>query len=367
MNKMRIFWRGLIALLVVVAVTAAGALGYRDWRQHDNAQALAITTPNGIDVGIFVKIGGIDQWVQIRGDDRRNPVLLFLHGGPGISMIPLTPVFQPWEKYFTVVQWDQRGAGKTYGRNGEAGSAPMTIDRMTQDGLQLTQFLERHLHQSKIVVVGHSWGTVLGLRMVKQRPDLFSAYVGTGQLVDKAQNEKTSYAMVMDKARAAHDATAVAELQRIGVPPYADFEKLLVQRKWQAAYNTPAERDLSSKLTPTVLFAPDYSLRDIWNFLAAAKFSQRATYAELNDYDALKLGTTFDVPFFVFEGDRDALTPAVLAQDYVAKIQAPVKAFVLLKGGGHTAVLTMPDVFLRELVTRVRPLAVQSETGVAHG
>ncbi len=350
-----------LVLGAVLLVALFSALGYRAWRQHQIAEALAIHTPHGIDEAAFVRIGGIDQFIQIRGEDRANPVILILHGGPGISMIGLTPVFQPWEKFFTVVQWDQRGAGKTYGRNGGAAEASlMTIDRMSKDGLEVAEYLRSHLRKNKIVVLGHSWGTVLGLRMVRQRPDMFSAYVGTGQLVDKQANEERSYALLMIKVHAAHDARATADLTRIGPPPYKSLETLYAQRKWLSAYDTAAERDLTANMTPMVLFAPNYSLMDILNFQAAIAFSQAVTYDEINGYDARKLGLAFAVPFFVFEGSEDNQTPTALAADYLSTVRAPVKRFVLLPGGGHSAMLTMPDVFLRGLLAYVRPLALRN-------
>lgn len=348
-----------LVLAAVVLFVLLGAFGYRAWRQHQVAQSLAIHAPHGIDEAAFVRIGGIDQFIQIRGEDRANPVILILHGGPGISMIGLTPVFRSWEKYFTVVQWDQRGTGKTYGRNGGAAEAPlMTIDRMTRDGLEVADYLRRHLHKDKIVVLGHSWGTVLGLRMVRQRPDMFSAYVGTGQLVDKQLNEERSYTLLMAKVRAAHDAQAIAELTRLGPPPYKSLDALYAQRKWLSAYDTPSERDLTANMTPMILFAPNYSLRDILDFRAATAFSQSVTYDEINTYDARKLGLSFDIPFFVFEGSEDNQTPTALAADYLSTVRAPVKRFVLLPGGGHSAMITMPDAFLKALLAYVRPVVM---------
>jgi pimeloyl-ACP methyl ester carboxylesterase len=345
--------RGALALVAFFPVLLVGTLGYRAYRQHENALALAIHAPNGINEDLFVKLGGLDQWVQIRGEDRANPVILIVHGGPGISMIPLSAIFRPWEKYFTVVQWDQRGAGKTYGRNGTDEGA-MTITRMSQDGLELAQFLCAHLHQSKIAVLGHSWGTVLATEMVLKRPDLFSAYVGTGEVVDKQENEKAVYAGLLTRLVASRDEAAIGELRKIGPPPYDDIDRLYAERKLLAAHDIPAERDLEWRLAPIVLFAPDYSLMDIYDFLAAPSFAQRATYREEDGYDARKLGTRFAVPFYIFEGDKDALTPMSLSQRYFATVEAPKKAFVILKGGGHSAMLTMPAVFLRELRVQLR-------------
>ena len=114
----RWLWRITIGIFAVLLVTALAALGYRAYRQHETAEQLAISSPAGIAEGRFVELGGIPQWITIRGEDRANPVLLILAGGPGNSLVPLAPLFRAWERDFTVVQWDQRGAGRTYGRNG---------------------------------------------------------------------------------------------------------------------------------------------------------------------------------------------------------------------------------------------------------
>lgn len=121
-----------IAGLIIVVVVAG--LGFRAYRQHIAAQALLIHSPNGIQEGRFVSVGGIEQWIQIRGEDRNNPVILFVHGGPGTSTIPISSGWQPWEKHFTVVQWDQRGSGRTYGATGSVVAPTMTLERMVQDG-----------------------------------------------------------------------------------------------------------------------------------------------------------------------------------------------------------------------------------------
>ena len=349
--------RGALVLFVTGFVVCAVGFGYRAWRQHENARAFAITTPNGIDEARFVRIGGIDQWITIRGEDRANPVVLILAGGPGNSLVPLASVFRAWEQQFTVVQWDQRGAGKTYGRNG-AREAPMTIERMRDDGIELTRVLLEHLQKPKLVLVGHSWGTVLGVLMVKAHPELFYAYVGTGQVVAKEEKEEILYAALMDTVRNAHDEDGIAKLVAIGKPPYKSQTDLLVERDVSERYDTDAERNLEATLRPAVLFAPDFSMADVYSMLQGSKFASNALYQEVLGYDARALGPEFAVPFFVFNGDEDRVTPADLAQRYVDAIDAPQKAFVALRGGGHSAILTMSDRFLEELVTRVRPLAI---------
>ena len=146
------------------------------------ANTRRIVSPNGVDERLKLRIGGIDQWVSIRGRDRRNPILLFLHGGPAAVTMPVGYTYQsPWEDYFTVVQWDQRGAGKTYAANTEQQMAPgMTIAGMTDDAVQIVQYLREHYGKQKIFLLGHSFGTVLGTRLARQHPDWFHAYIGVG-------------------------------------------------------------------------------------------------------------------------------------------------------------------------------------------
>jgi pimeloyl-ACP methyl ester carboxylesterase len=146
---------------------------------------------------MYVKIGGIDQWIQIRGQDRDNPVLLCLHGGPGATWLPLTAVFAPWEKDFTVVQWDQRGAGKSLEASGPSIASTMSIQRMADDGIELAELLRAHLKKEKILLLGHSWGSILGVHMVLQRPDLFYAYVGTGQVAQMTRSRHIAISQVI--------------------------------------------------------------------------------------------------------------------------------------------------------------------------
>src|SRR6185295_19667359 len=163
MRRLRL---GLAACALLALGLVAAALGYRAFRQHQYALALAIPAATGIDERLFVPINGIEQYVTIRGEDRRNPIVLLLAGGPGNTLAPLAPVFRKWEKFFTLVQWDQRGVAKTLERNGAIGQGAPTIEQSVNDGVALTQFLRRRLAEPKVVLLGHSWGTILGVRMV---------------------------------------------------------------------------------------------------------------------------------------------------------------------------------------------------------
>ena len=184
-----------ISVLVILVVGASSLALYRYLARKKIAESRAIHAPDGIEVLEPVTIGGIQQWIEIRGESVKNPILLFIHGGPGSASIPIARGFQgPWEKYFTVVQWDQRGAGKTYSQNSkEVQRATMNMERMQEDTLEVVNYLRRRFQRDKIFVLGHSWGSVLGLQLAHYHPDLLYAYVGVGQATSAWKNEDVLY------------------------------------------------------------------------------------------------------------------------------------------------------------------------------
>jgi pimeloyl-ACP methyl ester carboxylesterase len=325
-----------------------------------NAKQYAISSPKGIDEGSFVAIGGIEQWTTIRGEDRDNPVLLFLHGGPGDVTNPWTfALFAPWQKYFTVVQWDQRGAGRTLRKSGPAIAPTITVDRMVQDGVELTEYLRKHLGKERIIIVGHSFGSTLGVRMAKAKPDLFYAYVGTGQVADATKNYFVAYDALLKKAKAVGNQQAFDELSRVGPPPYTSQPPgggYGVQRKWSNRFEG-ADQFLYGTLGLT-LVAPGNSVRDINDSADGQMLSGDRLVAQITSIGPADLGLEFSVPIFVIQGEEDFTTPTALARQYLESIKAPRKEFVSIKGGGHFAVFMRSDQFLQELVERVRPLAV---------
>lgn len=350
----------LLCLLALLVVLVGAGLALRAYRQHVIAKAMSIDTPNGVDEAMYVKIGGIDQWIQIRGQDRNNPVLLCLHGGPGGSWLPSTPLFLPWEKELTVAQWDQRGTGKTLETTGRSIADTMSVDRMAQDGIEVSEFLRNHLHKDKIILLGFSWGSLLGIHMAKQRPDLFYAYVGTGQISNMRKSLPMSYVYVLEKARAANDTKAVKELESIGPPPFDTKDKIGVFFETLGKYECESDRNLPH----FALVEPDLSLWDIYNWIRG--FAQVPTfriYNEMLSADLPSLGADFQIPIFFFQGELDERAQASLAKKYFDEINAPHKEFVLFDGAGHFAVWSLSNRFLQELVTRVRPLATQPLQG----
>jgi pimeloyl-ACP methyl ester carboxylesterase len=322
-----------------------------------NAQQYAISSPKGIDEAQFVKIGGIEQWVTIRGCDRDNPVLLFLHGGPGDVTNPWTfALFAPWEKRFTVVQWDQRGAGRTLRKTGPIIAPTITVDRMVQDGIELSEYLRNHLGKDKIIIVGHSFGTILGLGMVRARPELFYAYVGTGQVADETKNYFVAYDELLKKARATGNQQAIDDLTRVGPPPYSNGQGYRVQWKWANAFEG-ADQFLFQTIG-LALVAPGGSVQDINDTGDGEMLSAEQLVPQTKSSGPKELGLEFSIPMFFIQGAEDFTTPTALARSYLASIKTPHKEFVTISGGGHFAVFMHSDQFLQELVKLVGPLTV---------
>ena len=323
--------------------------------RNRNARDHAVTSPNGIDEAFYFNFGGIEQWITVRGEDRGNPVLLFLHGGPGDAVTPWGyAAFRSWLKYFTVVQWDQRGAGRTFGRNRKDVASNITIERMVQDGVELSELLLKKLHKDKIVLVGHSWGSTLGVFMVKARPELFHAFVGTGQVADPARNYVVAHAALLKKASREGNTRALQELNEVGPPPYKDGKGFAVQRKWANLFEG-ADAFLMSTVG-FALAAPGYSVGDINDWFEGQSVTAGQLVPKTSALDPKLLGGEFLVPVFIIQGAEDFTTPTSLARAYLKSLRAPRKVFAAIDGAGHFAVFTKQDAFLKELKARVLPL-----------
>jgi pimeloyl-ACP methyl ester carboxylesterase len=300
---------------------------------------------------MFISIGGIEQWVQICGSGVGQPALLYLHGGPGGTSVPAAAAWKSWEVHFTVVHWDQRGAGRTFGRNGAAGCGRLTLERMVQDGIEVAQFLISRLQVPKILLVGHSWGSALGIHMIKRRPDLFAAFVGTGQLVSMRDNEEYNYRWALGRAQRLGDQNAIEALRAIGPPPFSDWTALKSLREWADRLVDGDGDSVQPRPDP---IAPDFTAAEVPTMLEGAEFSRRQLLEELNAIDLRSLGPTFEIPIFLFEGTHDQQTPLELAERYLDSLSAPHKELVRFEGCHHFVVMNRPDAFLAELVARVR-------------
>lgn len=312
---------------------------------------------SAIQEGLFVPVRGEEQWVTIRGADRANPAVMIV-GGAGAGLSALAPLFARWETDWTVVQWDQPGAGWTAAKNGPAKG--LTFDRLTADGLAVVEAVLARLGREKLVLFALSGGSIPGLKMVRARPEFFDAYVAQGQVTNWARMEAQAYRMLLDRERGAGNAAAVADLERIGPPPWADVAADAVKGQYANAF-TPAERDAVPPGMMATVHAPPADAT--WRPQGLAPVDPYATSLkafaalkpELAAFDAEALGMGYEVPMLFFQGAQDHHTPAVEVQAYAAKLQAPSVRYEPLSEAGHSAIF-MAERLLDLLNRHVRPL-----------
>lgn len=305
----------------------------------------------------FVPIGGIDQWISVRGADRDNPVILVVHGGPGEAQWPAAAEYQPWERDFVVVQWDQRGAGRTFGLHGTE-TPDVNLERITRDGIEVAEYLCRTLDKKKIIVLGHSWGSIVAIHMVQRRPELFAAYVGTGQVASWKASVQAQFALLLAKARADNDTAVLKELEAIGRPDPSDARQYFqFTRGLRAAWPAADQAWLKSlrASTPASLGVDDKDFQDLG---AGMEFTARRVLPDQMATDLLTTATEIGIPFFVIQGREDITTPTPAAVAYFNKVKAPAKALVLIEGAGHFAFMTHSGEFLAALIDKVRPAAL---------
>jgi pimeloyl-ACP methyl ester carboxylesterase len=316
----------------------------------------AVEGVDSIDEAGYVPIGGIDQWISIQGEERTRPLLLFVHGGPGDATSAWAyPYFRAWEHEYVVAQWDQRGSGRTFTHSGAPSS--LSLDRMVEDGVQVAEYLRGRLKQPKIIVVGQGWGSVLGLLMVKARPDLFLAYVGTGQWVDTLQDGREAYALALKSAQDAHDAHALADLKAAGPPPYTQGSpaQQILARWRDVCEGAESERFRDARLG-FALAAPGYTVHDLDDWLDGQVLSAQLLARQQRELASRRLQGSFEVPIFLIQGTEDCTTPATLAMHWLDDIQAPRKQYLPIENAGHFAVFVRSEAFLRALSGALAPL-----------
>jgi pimeloyl-ACP methyl ester carboxylesterase len=318
-----------------------------------------------VDESGFVAIGGIRQWVVIEGRDCANPVVLIVHGGPGNPNTPFAhTLFGGWTGEFTVVQWDQRGAGKTYGANKPADDERLTVEQLARDGVEVATYLTQRLGKRKVILMGGSWGSALAVHMAQASPALFHAYVGTAQLVGNDANLKPSYERTLGLARAANDADSVAKLEKLGPPPWTDPRAFGILRRVTRTYEA-LKTDPMPKgwLRPapgydTPAYGADYEAGEDYSYLQFVGRSGDGMAARL---DLRRLGKRFAMPVFLLQGEQDLVTTPEVSRAYFDSLAAPRKEFLSMPRTGHDPSRTMMDAQLDVLRSRVRADALAGD------
>jgi pimeloyl-ACP methyl ester carboxylesterase len=298
-----------------------------------------------------ISLGSINQWISIRAKDTKKPILLYLHGGPGTPVMPLFRHFQaPLEDYFIVVQWEQRGAGKSF--SWRIPKESMTIEQFISDLHELILSLCKRFNKEKIYLMGHSWGSVLGIMAVQRYPQLFHAYIGVGQASNTVETEKIMYQFVMDKSKELGDKKTVKTLKKIGPPfnkmqlPYTNFYKDgyfskmrvygLVAKYGGLIYNVSGYRSLVKCFLKYLPFLkPEYTLLDLIRIMQGNFFSTRTMMKELLTVNLSVQVPEVKVPVYFLMGRHDYNWSAELAKKYFDVLKAPKKEFIWFEKSAH--------------------------------
>jgi len=300
-----------------------------------------------------VNLGGVKQWIFSRGDSASNPVLLFLHGGPGFPEMPFTHIDSKLlEKHFIVVNWDQRGAGKT----GDAGTAPemMTIDRYLADTHELIELLKTRFQKKKIFLIGHSWGSILGLLTAHRYPESIHAYIGMGQVVNIRKSEALSYAYTLAKARELKDEGAVKQLVEIGPPDgWKNYRTLEIHRILLEKFKGVFKKYTYRELLKLWFTSPHYTQSEKQNLLISYGKTQEIMWPIYMPIDLAKKVRKMKVPTYFFTGRFDYATHFDLVTAYCQALKAPHKEMVWFEESGHHPNLDEPEKYQETLINKI--------------
>lgn len=344
-------------------------------KPHNRAEAVdtvrelrKIVAPGGVERSEVIHIGGIGQFVSIRGQDKANPVLLILHGGPGFPTTPMAWwATRGLEEYFTVVDWDQRGSGKTYLLNDPKVIAPtMRPAQFVNDTEALVGWLRREFRKDKVFVLGTSWGSYIGLEFAARRPQWLHAYIGMGQAANTPESERRGYAYALAAARKAGHAQAIKDLESIAL--YAEhggsipLKDIALERKWSdyfggvMAYRPGQIDGIAARLSP------DYTDEEAARVYEGNNYSQEFLFSDVLSLDLSRINY-LKCPLIVLAGRHDRTVNSTVAHDWFDTVKAPEKHFVWFEHSAHEILSEEPGKLLVSLVQLARPLATRAGDG----
>ena len=344
-----------IAALAIAAYLYAGRFGSTP-PFRDSSGALVM---GSIATMQRINLGGVEQSVSIRGRDANAPILIWLHGGPGMDATGMWRFHNAaLEDRFVVVYWTQRGTGRSYSSSIPVQS--MTLGQFVADLDQLVGILKRRFGQNNVVLAGHSWGTNIGVAYAQAHPENVSAYVGIGQIANAAEGERRSYAFTVAQAKKRGDPDALADLTKIGPPPYP-IASLLIERGWLEKFGGAWHKQTSLlQLMLTSFRASEMTWYDGVNFNAGIDFSLKALQPQVDKIDWMSKATRFAVPVFIVAGRYDRNTDADLAHEYFEKIEAPSKQFRWFEQSAHSPPFEEPAAFNAFMINDVLPVAFRA-------
>ena len=338
---------GLIVFTVIVVLFSAALVNPATTKPIDQSNSIAMFTK--------VSLGGEEQTLLIRGYDKDNPVLLYLAGGPGGTDLGAMRMFlSDLEKDYIVVTWEQRGAGKSYPALDP--TETLTLEQTISDTLELTNYLRTRFNKDKIYIVANSWGTIPSVYAVKRSPELYYAYVGTGQMVNVLETDRMFYEDSLEYARETGNTGLENELLGNGLPPYEDLMNYMTIVSTEHSWNSYPGQSSEVEM-PNILMVPEYSLLEKLHALPATLDTYSVLYPQIQDVDFREEAASLDVPVYMVIGEYEARGRAVLADEWFELLDAPYKERVEFSNTGHRPLFEKPDTFV-ELMERIK-----NETG----
>ena len=307
---------------------------------------------NSISEKIWVDINGIKQGMFIRGENPQNPVILYLHGGPGTPMLQFISYLEKnerLEKYFTICYWDQRGSGMTY--NKSTSPSTMTVDQMVEDTHKVTEYLKERFGQEKIYLIGHSWGSYLGVKTIEKYSEDYLAYIGIGQVTNQAESERLAYNYMLNHAKEINDKDVIKKLEKHD--PYSDdflsLDYLVKVRtgilnKYKIGHLHQGL--VFSDILKSLFVFRGYTAREKINWFLGADFSMIHLFPVILEDDLFMSSVKFEVPFYIVQGAYDYQVSQVLAEKYLDVLEAPKKEFFIFSNSAHSPNMEEPEKFI---------------------
>lgn len=313
--------------------------------------------PGSIATMETVNIGGIAQSIWFRGVDTQKPAIILLHGGPGISESALFRHYDAaLEKHFLMVYWEQRGAGRSY--HSDISRDSMSIDQFERDLDQVVDLVKRRFGKNKVILLAHSWGTVLGTIYAYQHPEKVAVYIGVAQIANFSEGERLSYEWALAKAAGRNNSGAIADLQAMSPQPRSVDDEL-AKGKWVEKFGGVFHQDFSTwKLIQAALSADETNLIDLMKFGQGNRFSLESLRPEYAKVDLTRY-RSFKVPIVFFLGRHDWHIPSVLAEKYFSIIDAPRKRLVWFEESAHNPPFEEPEKFIQVMIDEILPLAME--------
>ena len=298
-----------------------------------------------------ITLGGLDQYIIIRGADSTKPVMLFLHGGPGSPEIAFMKHFNTdIEKDFVMVYWEQRGAGKSWSKDIPVES--MNMQQFISDTRELSEYLSERFKQDRIYIMGHSWGSLLGILTAREHPELFRAYFGIGQVADQFRGEQIGFEWAKEEARERNDEKAAEALAGLCFPDLNASGKewidyMTKQRIYVNKFGGGTTRDIRGMwpLVKMVFKAREYTIGDKLNFMNGGMFSMEHMWNEVIQTNLFNEIDSMQVPVYIFHGKYDYTTPYSVAKDFYNQLKAPEKGFFTFENSAHSPVMEEVEKF----------------------